>query len=251
MKYDLVLLDADGTLFDFDAAAAAAFRASCAEVGLDAEARGSGGETFFARYLEINHDLWAALERGEIDKESLKAERFRRLFAEYSIAVDPAAFSDRYLVHLAEGAQLFSGAEAFVRKVAEAGARLAIVTNGISEVQRGRFFRSPLASLIGDLFISEELGAEKPAAAFFSEAFRRLGRPESAKEGVIVVGDSWSADIAGALGFGLHALWFNPDGKPRPDAGDGPASATDARSAAPPVFEARTYDEALRVILGR
>jgi 2-haloacid dehalogenase len=239
--YDLILLDADGTLFDFDAAAAAAFRATSTEAGIGTAAVEEG---LFQRYLEINHALWAALERGEIDKESLKAERFRRLFAERTIAADAVAFSGRYLDHLAEGVQLLEGAEAFVRTLAGTGVDLAIVTNGISSVQRGRFFRSPLAALIPHFFISEELGAEKPAAEFFAEAFRRLDRPVTRKEGVIVMGDSWSADIAGALGFGLDALWFNPARKPRPDA------AGQTYGSRPALRKAADYAAALEIITG-
>lgn len=240
MAYELVLLDADGTLFDFDAAAASAFSVTCTEASVGATAVDGG---LFERYLEINHVLWAALERGEIDKESLKAERFRRLFAERDIAADPIAFSDRYLVHLAEGAQLLDGAESFVRTLARTGVKLAIVTNGISSVQRGRFFRSPLAALIPELLISEELGAEKPAPAFFSEAFRRLGRDEKEKGGVVVMGDSWSADIVGALGFGLDAIWFNPKRKSRPGIGGG----SDHRGESE-LYEAADYAAALAIL---
>lgn len=244
--YDLVLLDADGTLFDFDTAAASAFRATCAEAGIDAAVVDGG---LFERYLEINHALWAALERGEIDKESLKAERFRRLFSERDITAGPVAFSDRYLVHLAEGAQLLDGAESFVRSLAGAGMALAIVTNGIASVQRGRFFRSPLAALIPHLFISEELGAEKPAAEFFAEAFRRFGRDAAEKDGVIVIGDSWAADIVGALGFGLDALWFNPAGKERPETVAPRADISIASGGRQPILhEASTYPEALRTL---
>ena len=238
MPYDLVLLDADGTLFDFDAASEAAFRAACADTGLASAVESVDG--FFARYREINHAIWTELERGEIDKETLKAERFRRLFEAVSVAADPASFSASFLSFLSEGSQLIPGAEVFVRTLAAAGVRLAIVTNGISSVQRGRFARSPFVPLIPDLLISEELGAEKPAAAFFSEAFRRLGRPESEKAGVVVVGDSWSADVAGAIGFGLDAVWFNPAGKPLPLPG----------GAKPPAV-ARNYADVLSAVLRR
>jgi 2-haloacid dehalogenase len=234
-SYDLVLLDADGTILDFEAASEAAFRGTAAEAGL--EAGPAPTEALFARYRAINHGIWEELERGEIDKEALKTERFRRLFAEFGIGADPAAFSARFLDRLSEGSQLLPGAEDFVRSLTDAGKRLAIVTNGISAVQRGRFARSPFASLIPDLLISEELGAEKPDPVFFAEAFRRLGRPASAKAGVAVVGDSWSADVAGALGFGLDAVWFNPKGKPMPETGAGL-----------PVIDARSYAEVLAAL---
>lgn len=234
IAYDLILLDADGTLFDFDAAAETAFRVAAAEAGFGSRPASVG--ELFSRYRVINHGIWAELERGEIDKESLKAERFRRLFAEFGIGADPAPFSARFLVLLSEGAQVLPGAEEFARALAGAGKRLAIVTNGISAVQRGRFARSPFVGLIGDLLISEELGAEKPSPVFFAEAFRRLGRSETEKSGVVVVGDSWSADIMEAVGFGLDAVWFNPAGKPAP--GEAPSS----------VRAARTYAEALALL---
>ncbi|GAB1484696.1 YjjG family noncanonical pyrimidine nucleotidase [Treponema sp.] len=225
MNYDLILLDADGTLFDFDTAAKAAFTGICRDFAL--VSRSSSGapegpdaeETLFARYLTINHELWAALERGEIDKESLKAERFRRLFAEVGVntpTANPVAVGERYLELLAKGSQLLSGAEDFVGRLASSGAELAIVTNGVASVQHGRFDQSSLVKLIPHLFISEELGAEKPDPYFFSQVFKLLGRSKTEKKGVIVMGDSWNADILGALGFGLDALWFNPAKKPMP-----------------------------------
>lgn len=232
-RYTLVLLDADGTLFDFDAASAAAFRGASAEL-LDLASVGVEIDPFFARYRVINHGIWAELERGEIDKERLKAERFRRLFAEFGIGCSASDFSVRFLELLAEGNQLLPGAEAFVRALAASGKRMAIVTNGISAVQRGRFARTPLMSLIPDHFISEELGAEKPSRIFFAEAFRRLGRKETDTADVALVGDSWSADIEGALGFGLDAVWYNPAGKPMP-------------SLSPRVKDARSYAEILAV----
>lgn len=226
MKYDIVLLDADGTLFDFEAAAEAAFGATSAEFipGLDAPA-------LFSRYHEINDVIWAELERGEIGKEELKVERFRRLFADEAYVraggrpgVDPAAFSARYLDLLSRQAQLIPGAAEFVRRLAATGARLALATNGISAVQRGRHSRSPFAELIPELLISEELGAEKPSPDYFRAAFLRLG--VEAGGGIAFVGDSWNADVEGALGAGLDAVWFNPKGKTPPRSVESVVEAT-------------------------
>ena len=90
------------------------------EFSLAPHAAGGGAasvDELFARYRVINHGIWVELERGEIDKESLKAERFRRLFAEFGIGADPAAFSARFLVLLSEGAQVLPGALDFVRVI--------------------------------------------------------------------------------------------------------------------------------------
>lgn len=257
--YDLVLLDADGTLLDFDAAQTEAFGSALGEAVGRALGRVAGQgrdvdfDRVFRRYREINHGIWAELERGEIDKETLKVERFRRLFSEFSIDASAAATSERYLALLSEGAQALAGAEDFVRSLLAAGLSLAIVTNGVSSVQRGRFSRSPLGALVPNLFISEELGAEKPDPAFFAEVFRRLHRPDSARSSVAVMGDSWSADVEGARRYGLDALWFNPGGAPRPDSGTGPdpEAGERPRLGGSRVFEVRSYEEARSLLLSR
>lgn len=244
MRHSLVLLDADGTLLDFAAASAAAFRACCSEAGLGGGRGPASADSLLARFRAVNEAVWAELERGEISKEELKVERFRRLFAGRGLDLDPAAFSARFLDLLSRRADPLEGAEAFVRALAEAGAALAVATNGISSVQRGRFALSPLGKLIPDLLISEELGAEKPDPAFFRAALGRLGR--SSGEGVVLMGDSWSADVAGALGSGLDALWFNPSRDPRPALP--PPLAGASRSGA--LLEAASFAEALDILLG-
>lgn len=228
MRYDLVLLDADGTLFDFDAASKAAFGASCRR--LMPELGDEALDPLYAHYHHINAAIWLELERGEIDKDSLKVERFRRLIEgpaeprEPLAKLDPAVFGRVYLEALAREAILLPGALAFVQSLAERGCRPAIATNGIASVQRGRFAASPLGTYVGELLISEELGAEKPSRAFFEAALERTASGHRAgleKGRVAMIGDSWSADIEGALDFGIEAIWYNPARKtaPRPDAG--------------------------------
>ena len=128
-----------------------------------------------------------------------------------------------------------------MQALAERGCRPAIATNGVASVQRGRFAASALGSLVGELLISEELGAEKPARAFFEAALERavpgLGRGVGAGK-VAMIGDSWSADIEGALDFGIDAIWYNPARKVVPRRGTG---AVDAGS----------YAEVLAALEGR
>jgi FMN phosphatase YigB (HAD superfamily) len=93
---------------------------------------------------------------------------------------------------------------------------LAVVTNGLSRVQRPRLQGAGLLSLFDVVIISEEIGVAKPARAFFEIAREQMGRP--APETILIVGDSWEADIAGAVASGWDACWFNPDGRPTPPA---------------------------------
>jgi len=71
---DTLLIDLDDTVFDFGKAEAVAIRESFEEVGLEP------AEDLLAAYSRINKGIWKELERGEITREELLVERFRRLY---------------------------------------------------------------------------------------------------------------------------------------------------------------------------
>lgn len=208
-RWDWILLDADGTLFDFDGAQAAAFAASLAAAGLPAD----GG--LLEPYKRIGAELWGLFEEGRITGEDLRVKRFERLLEEAGLAGDAQALSRDYLARLAGRGDLLPGALEAVRRLDAAGCRLWLATNGLAEVQRPRFAASPVTEHVDGVVISEEIGAAKPQAAFFDEAFRAMGSPPKGR--VLMVGDSWTADVAGGLGYGLDTVWINADGRPRPE----------------------------------
>lgn len=82
--------------------------------------------------------------------------------------------------------------------------RLAVVTNGSSRRQREKLSRAGLQGRFDHLFISEEVGAEKPDPAIFNHALRESGL--SAGD-VLFVGDDPRRDIAGAQAVGLRTCW--------------------------------------------
>jgi 2-haloacid dehalogenase len=89
---------------------------------------------------------------------------------------------------------------------------MAIITNGISKVQRSRLAISPIESFFDGLFISEEIGYSKPAAGYFDAVMDALYHPQ--KESVLVIGDSLSSDMRGGINYGLDTCWFNPQENP-------------------------------------
>lgn len=210
-RYELVLLDADGTLFDYHRAEAQALERAYGHLGLSYDPG-----RHLARYRAINDELWADLEQGKISQAALRTERFRRLFWEDGVEVELPGFSRTYLGYLGEGAFLLDGAEETCRYLA-AKYRLAIVTNGIKEVQAARLSRSPLAPYISHLIISEDAGCQKPDPGIFDFAFRVTGHTQ--RHTVIMVGDSLTADILGGVNYGIDTCWYNPDGRPLPAAG--------------------------------
>ena len=88
-RYDIVLLDADNTLFDFNAAEAQALDAVLAEFGWPRD------EGTKQTYLEINHALWSAFDRGEAEESFLTVERFRRLGERLGRSADRAEMNRR------------------------------------------------------------------------------------------------------------------------------------------------------------
>lgn len=196
-------MDADGTLFDYDRAEGAALCATAVEL------LGVYEPDWLERYRQINSAMWQALERGEVERQALRSERFARWFAAIGHATEPERFGVRYLQNLGQRADLLPGAEEIVRTL-YGRIGLALITNGFSEVQRSRLARSPLSAFLRPVVISEEVGAAKPEPAIFDAAFAAMGWP--AKQRVLIVGDSLSSDMKGGLDYGLDTCWFASQG---------------------------------------
>ena len=89
-----------------------------------------------------------------------------------------------------------------------------IVTNGITRIQKGRMHRSELKPFIKELFISEEMGVSKPDVRYFDLVKEKLNPDPD--DLLIVIGDSLSSDMKGAVDSGLKAIWYNPNHLPAP-----------------------------------
>lgn len=199
-RYDILLLDADGTLFDFERAEREALFAALRARGI------APGERHLTVYREINEGLWRRFERGELQKEELLRQRFSLYFKELSIDEDPLRFNEDYLDGLGQGAFLLPGAQELCERLS-GRCRLYLATNGVSRVQRSRLERSSIASLIDGLFVSEDMGAPKPQAAYFDRVFAELDHPP--KERVIILGDSLTSDMKGGVDYGIATCWLN------------------------------------------
>ena len=207
MRYDYLLFDADNTLFDFDRAEERALQATLEFFGypLDSDTR--------ELYRTINRVLWRRLDLGEISRETLVVERFALFDRAMGGGRDAAALNRFYLDRLSEGAELLPGAEALCRSLAPR-ATLALVTNGVARAQRGRLARSALAGLFPYVFISEEVGWQKPQREFFSHVCSAMAIRDRRR--AVVIGDNLVSDVQGGLQSGLDAVWFNPNGLPNP-----------------------------------
>ena len=205
MDYELILFDADGTLFDYDRAERHALEEACCKHGLEYS------ERLLKRYRKINSALWRQLEEGFITSAEIRVERFRSLLCELGLdAASAPELAQDYLSHLAQGAYLIDGAEEICRYLAP-NYRLAILTNGIQEVQTSRFQASPLVPYFDRLIISEEVGFSKPRPEIFEYAMNALGH--RCRSTTMIVGDSLTSDMRGGINYGIATCWYNPQAR--------------------------------------
>lgn len=206
-RYEILLFDADNTLFDFSLAEEIALKEALETHGISATTK------VVRLYSEINDALWKKLERGEIDKYRLRYERFETLCEQLKYDCDTRALADAYTDALGRQCVMIRGAEELCHTLSKTH-RMYIVTNGIGTVQRSRFARSAIREDFLGLFISEEIGCEKPARAYFDRVFEQIPQFDRAK--TLIIGDSLTSDIRGGVGAGIDTCWFNPKGQKCP-----------------------------------
>jgi 2-haloacid dehalogenase len=208
-EYTTILFDADDTLFDFKRAEHEAVKDVLALVGLP------DTDEIISKYSEINKGYWKMLERGEITKKDLFVARWKSFLDFYGLTdADAKMIANHYLTMLSQKCYLLNGAEELCEKLC-GKFRLFIVTNGYAVVQHGRFDKSPIRKYFEDMFISEEMGAEKPTKAYFDAVFSRI--PDFDPEKSVIIGDSLSSDIKGGINAGIDTCWYNPEGKNAPE----------------------------------
>lgn len=204
-----ILWDVDGTLLDFDAAQRAAIRALFSEFGL-----GVCTDAMLARYDTINHSLWQRLERNELAKPQVLLGRFEQFFGEYGI--DPSVvpeFNAAYQLKLGDTIVYLDDSLNVVKSL-KGTVRQYVVSNGTVAAQAKKLDRSKLGVLMNGVFLSEQLGVEKPNAGFFEKVFEAIG-PVNLRE-VMIVGDSLTSDMQGGINAGIRTCWYNPEKKPLP-----------------------------------
>lgn len=207
--FKVILWDIDGTLLDFLAAEREAIRACFSRFSL-----GDCTDEMIARYSAINKSYWEKLERGEITKPRLLVERFETFFSSEGIETDCApAFNDAYQLALGDTICFFDEGYALV-KALKGSVRQFAVTNGTKVAQDKKLRQSGLIDLFDGIFISEEVGAEKPSMDFFAPVLAAIG-PIS-KDEILIVGDSLTSDMQGGNNAGIPCCWYNPRHLPRP-----------------------------------
>lgn len=207
-RWDCVLLDMDGTFFDFPACERRAFFCTMEHFSIKAD------ETLYQRYRRINRMVWHELEQGRMTHERLRPERFRRLMAQagrpFPQGVTSQDVADYNVRRIAEGGILYDGAYELWQRIYQ-NYHLCVLTNGSDFTQINRLRRAGLLEYTHAVVTSQRAGVGKPAAGIFQCALDALGCSD--KHRCVMVGDSMQADIIGAQNFAIDTIWYNPTKK--------------------------------------
>ena len=202
---EFLLLDLDDTILDFHKAERLAINTTLRDFGLEPT------EEVLGRYHVINKWHWEQLELGKMTRKDVQWKRFDALFSEFGVEADPHACAVRYMENLSIGHYFLPGAEETVELLSKKY-RLFLASNGNASVQKGRMTSANLYRFFEKVFVSEEIGHNKPSRDYFDAAFAQIPGFDPAK--ALMVGDSLSSDIKGGINAGIRTCWVNPTGAP-------------------------------------
>lgn len=224
---NIFLVDADDTILDFHGGSELALKELFEEFSIPWK------EEYLLEYRRINEGLWAALERKEMTRDYLMSQRFHIYFSHMGMLhINATAFNEKYIDMLSNRPIWFEGAEKFLQELRKMG-RIYIVTNGTADVQKSRFTICKLYEKTDGVFVSQEIGADKPDPRFTNFAMENI--PDFDKKRAIWIGDSLSADIKAAQDAQIDSIWLNMRKKSRVNGIN-------------PTYECATYEEILNIL---
>ena len=198
---EFLFLDLDDTILDFHKAERIALSNTIRSFGIEPT------EEVLGRYHVINKWHWEQLELGTMTRAEVLVGRFAMLFEERKIPVDPEAVARAYEKNLGIGHWFLPGAEEAVETLSKKY-RLFLASNGTASVQKGRMTSANLYRFFEKVFVSQEIGHNKPSKAYFDACFAAI--PDFNPEKAMIVGDSLSSDIQGGINAGIKTCWVNP-----------------------------------------
>ncbi len=208
----VVLWDIDGTILNFYEAQKNAIRKLFNEFGL-----GICDDDMLDDYDSINHKYWKALERGEITKHEVLTGRFMEFFSKYNLDTSVVeAFNDAYQVSLGDTICFYPGVFELINELKAEGYIQFAVTNGTKIAQEKKLKGSGLDKILDAVFISEDVGYEKPNPKFFEPVLKKAQDlcGDIYLSEIMIIGDSVTSDIQLGNNVGIKTCWFRHEGEP-------------------------------------
>ncbi|HNX12512.1 MAG TPA: YjjG family noncanonical pyrimidine nucleotidase [Paludibacteraceae bacterium] len=205
-RYNYIFLDLDDTIWDFHANA----KASLHDVYFDRKLNEHypDFEHFFHLYARRNLELWSQYGQGLITKDYLIVERFRHLLSHAGIQAHEMALNMNtdFLDILSTKTILMPYAGELLEYCTARHLPMTIISNGFTEVQYRKLRNSNIEQYFTHVVLSEAVGALKPSREIFEYA---LKLNNARADETLMIGDSFDADILGAVGAGIDAVYLN------------------------------------------
>ena len=203
----ILLIDADDTILDFNRSENEAIIKLCKDYDFC-----NGKEKEFALdFKKTNRRMWDMFERGEITREQIFYTRFEELFSRYDITgKDIIEIGDAYRENVAMSKCIIYGARTFLASIYK-NHDLYCITNGVTRTQKLRLKNTGLGKYFKKLYISQEIGLQKPYKDYFDYVLKDIGDCDI--ENTYIIGDSLSSDILGGKNSGIKTILFNKENK--------------------------------------
>lgn len=206
-SYSCLLFDLDHTLWDYETNAEETLKDLFVRFKL--EERGVTSFRYFVEtFRRINRDLWDRYDRGLIGQETIRTERFDRVFRDTGIEDSRSAleFSKFYLQELPQKKNLLPEARETLEYL-HPRYPITVVTNGFDEIQSAKIASAGIGHYFRHVVTSQRAGNKKPSRRIFEFALEQTGH---APEQAVMVGDNLQTDIAGAAAAGIDTVFYNP-----------------------------------------
>ena len=196
---DILLLDLDNTILDFDKSEELALREVFNKYDIE--------DTKENRdlYYKINIEYWKKYEKHLISRDLLIGYRFNDFFKSFNKKVDGFEVNEFYFKHLSSYSFYMDRAEEFLKECQKRNYTILIASNGVGSVQHPRIEKSGLRKYFHNVYLSEEIGYNKPDIEFYESILKDY----PFKERMVMIGDSLSSDIQGGVNFKIPTIWYN------------------------------------------
>lgn len=200
MKYKAIFFDIDDTVFDYEASAHIALGEVCKDMGIEFK------EEYFRGFMHADKKFWDMQKAGILTISEVMDRRAAETAQVMGIPERAESFRDIFLIKMRNSAVPVDGAEDIIRYAHGKGYQLCTASNGFLIMQISRLKKSGLFEYFSGIFVSDDIGYEKPDPQFLTEALSRCGL--SAAD-ALMVGDSREADIKAAQSAGMDCCWFD------------------------------------------
>lgn len=198
-----VFFDLDHTLWDFDKNSALTFGKIFQLNNVDIRL-----EDFLRHYEPINLEYWKLFREDKIEKQALRFGRLNDAFLAIGYEAEAeliCKLSEDYITHLSSFNHLFKYTIEILDYLTPRY-NLHIITNGFEEVQQKKLFNSGIGKYFRTVTNSEMVGVKKPNPKIFNYALKQANAQHDKS---IMIGDSYEADILGAISIGMHVVFFD------------------------------------------